>query len=427
MQIHVVRQGESLWGISQAYEVPPEQLIRANQITAPNRLVIGQTIVIPIWGSFHWVQPGEGLWHLSQLYHVSVQELANINQLENPSQIPIGLRLYIPHRQRPVIDLGAYLHTEITGSASSRVVNDDGEYLTYLPIFSYTVGPEGSLNTLNEQPIINAAYHRRVAPIMVIANIDSGRFSRELATRILTNEALQDRLLDEAIEIMDEKGYLGLDFDFEFLGAENRTRYNQFMRKASSKLRTKGYFLTCALPAKTSSNQTGILAAGHDYEELGETADFVYLMTYDWGWVEGPPMAVSPINEVRRVIEYAVSVMPREKVMMGIPLYGYDWKLPFVEGVTKAKAVLPQKAIERARKYQVPIKYDYTAQSPYFNYYDEQGIEHEVWFEDARSIQAKMDLVKAFNIRGYFNWALGFAFPQNWLLVQDNFRVRKRV
>lgn len=138
-------------------------------------------------------------------------------------------------------------------------------------------------------------------------------------------------------------------------------------------------------------------------------------------------MAVSPLPQVREVMEFATTVVPKDKIMMGIPLYGYDWTLPFVPGGKFAESISPQEAILRAVRYKARIEYDNVSQAPHYNYTDEQGRRHEVWFEDARSIQAKFNLVKELGIRGFFYWVLGNDFPQNWLLLQDNFVVRKRV
>ena len=113
--------------------------------------------------------------------------------------------------------------------------------------------------------------------------------------------------------------------------------------------------------------------------------------------------------------------------MMGIPLYGYDWTLPYVSGGQWARVVSPVRAVELALQYNARIEYDYVAQAPYFHYWDEQGREHVVWFEDARSIQAKFNLVKSLGIRGFFYWSVGPDFPQNWLLIEDNFTVVKQV
>lgn len=429
MQIHVVSPGESIWGIAQAYQVPYETIIEANKPPNPEQLVVGQAIIIPIAGRFHWIQPGESVWWLSQYYQVPVEQILRLNHIQFPQNIPVGYRLYIPndYRQKPEIDVGAYVDLQITGQESAQVVDAVGEHLTYLQIFSHKINRDGTLTPLDDQDIINTAYANQVVPLMVITNIEEGAFSTELATTVLASEELQNRLLDESLAIMDEKGYLGLDFDLEYLGAENRERYNQLMRKAKERLDERGYFLSSALAPQVEPGMEGVLYEGHDYAAHGEIADFVFLMTYEWGWTGGPPRAVAPINEVRRVIEYATSVMPNDKIMMGIPLYGYDWTLPFVPGETRARAIDHQEAIRLALRYNAAIEYDREAQSPYFTYYDEEGQEHEVWFEDARSIQAKFDLVKEFGLRGFYYWVLGWEFPQNWLLIEHNFVVNKRV
>ena len=427
MQIHVVRPGDSLWQISQAYGMPMEQIIEANELPNPNQLVVGQAMVIPIMGSYHWVAPGQSLSQISRLYNISEAELIRINRIANPNQLPVGLRLYIPPRPRPTVDVGAYIDLKITREGPEQVVDKVGEHLTFLPIFSYAVNRDGTLTGVDDQVTINAAYEDRVAPLMVVTNYEEGTFSTELATSILSSEELQDKVLDEALRIMREKGYLGLDFDFEYLGAENRERYNEFLRKAVAKLKPEGFFISVALAPKIAGDQVGVLYEGHDYQAIGQIVDFIFFMTYEWGWSGGPPMAVSPLNQVRRVMDYAVSVVPRDKIMMGIPLYGYDWTLPYVPGGPFARAVSHQRAIELAVQYNARIEYDPISQAPFFTYYDEQRREHIVWFDDARSIQAKFNLVKELGIRGFFYWVLGFEFPQNWLLIEDNFIVRKRV
>src|SRR5699024_9876725 len=107
-------------------------------------------------------------------------------------------------------------------------------------------------------------------------------------------------------------------------------------------------------------------------------------------------------------------------------LYGYDWTLPFIQGESFARALSPQQALQLAYEQQVEIEYDETAQAPFFHYTDEVGAEHIVWFEDARSIQAKFNLIKELGLKGIAYWKLGLSFPQNWLLLEDNFHVTKQ-
>jgi spore germination protein len=127
---------------------------------------------------------------------------------------------------------------------------------------------------------------------------------------------------------------------------------------------------------------------------------------------------------MRRVVEYARTVMPAEKIFLGFQIYARDWLLPHVKG-QEAETFSTQEAIARAIKYGASIQYDDTTQSPFFRYDDEQGRGHEVWFEDARSAQAKFDLAKEFNLRGISYWALGYPYPSNWSLLADNFNIKK--
>lgn len=136
-------------------------------------------------------------------------------------------------------------------------------------------------------------------------------------------------------------------------------------------------------------------------------------------------MAVAPINKVREVVEYAVTQIERDKIFMGIPNYGYNWTLPFVQGTSRAQSLSNVAAVELAGQVGAYIQFDTTAQAPFFNYYDEQWRQHEVWFEDARSIRAKLDLANAFGLWGVGYWNLMRYFPQNWLVLNALYNIRR--
>ena len=144
------------------------------------------------------------------------------------------------------------------------------------------------------------------------------------------------------------------------------------------------------------------------------------LMTYEWGYTYGPPMAVAPVNKVREVVEYAITKIPHEKINLGIPNYGYDWTLPFERGISKARTIGNVEAVQLAISYGVPIQFDNVSMSPYF-YYESNGFYHEVWFEDVRSLEAKFALVKEYQLRGLGYWQIMQLFRANWLLLSDTF------
>ncbi|WP_170292073.1 glycosyl hydrolase family 18 protein [Heliobacterium mobile] len=425
MLIHTVGPGENLYAISRRYGVSIDDTQRANLLPNPGQLIIGQSIVIPITAQSHTVRPGDTLFTLSQRYGVTPEALAQANNIPVTAPLIPGTVLRIPQRERTPIEVNAYL--EIMGERGRQITRDVGFFLTYMSFFSYQVRANGDLVPINDQTVINEALNQRVAPLMVITNFAEGTFSSEIARAVFTDQTAQNRLFDNIESTLRTKGYRGLNIDFEYIFPEDRELYNQFLRRVVARFRPQGYLLCTAVAPKTSGTQTGTLYEAHDYPVHGQLMDFVILMTYEWGWSGGPPLAVAPVPQVRQVLDYATTVIPANKIMMGMPLYGYDWVLPYVPGGQWARSISPQEAIRLALRYNAAIQYDPRSQAPFFNYYDEQGREHIVWFEDARSAQAKFDLVKAYNLRGVSYWVLGGDFPQNWILLADNFTIRKIV
>ncbi|MDF2557439.1 MAG: spore gernimation protein [Bacillales bacterium] len=428
MQIHVVRQNESLTSIAELYRTTAQAITVSNQLPNPNDLVVGQALVIPIVGSFYWVQPGDSLYNIGLQNQISYLKIAEINGI-NPNQIlNVGTRLYLPPRPKTTAEFNGYI--EPRGSQVSATLEqsarETGPFLTYLAPFSYEASRTGDLKPplLNNFPAI--AKQNREILIMVITNKENDQFNADVAHILLTDPKIQDHFLNQIVETATKNGFRDIHFDFEYLRPADKEAYNTFLRKAKNIFKPKGWLISTALAPKTSTEQVGQWYEAHDYRAHGEIVDFVVIMTYEWGYSGGPPMAVSPIDQVRRVIKYAVSQIPSNKIMMGQNLYGYDWTLPYTPG-TIAKALSPQNAIGIAAQKNVKINYDLKAQAPNFQYQGSDGKQHIVWFEDARSIQAKFNLIKEFRLRGMSYWKLGLSFPQNWLLISENFHVEKKI
>lgn len=424
MIIHVVRPGDSIYSIARSYGVAYPQIISDNEITNPDALVPGQTIVIMADTIPHTVTRGQSLYTIAQAYRVPINDLIAANpQLEDPSMLSIGQVVRIPTQTRKLgtIYVNGYAFPNISVDVLERTL----PYLTYLSIFSHQVRPDGSLTEINDTPLIEAAYRAGVAPIMVITNIEEGAsFSSELANEILSNEEVQEILIDNILATLQEKSYFGLDIDFEYIFQDDRQKYNEFVRKVAERIRPLGYVLTTALAPKTSGDQPGLLYEAHDYPVHGMLVDHVILMTYEWGYTFSAPMAVSPVNQVRRVLSYATSVIPGSKILMGMPNYGYDWTLPYTQG-TAARTVTNTGAVDIAVERGTTIQYDSTAQAPFFYYNDNTGRRHVIWFDDARSIQARLRLVSEYNLGGVSYWTINRFFPQNWLMLKSMYNIRK--
>ena len=372
------------------------------------------------------VQQGDTVDSIAAAFGVNVWTIIEDNQIVFPYALAIGQALFI--------DLGTRLPTgslRVSGYAypfiSEWVLEQTLPYLSELPIFSYGFTTTGELvpPKLPEDWMINMAKEYGTLPILTLTPFDeTGNFSNFLISQVVNNQAAIDTLIGNLITVMYQMGYVGVDIDFEYILAEDRDAFTEFVRQVAEQMRANGFHTSIALAPKTSADQKGVLYEGKDYRALGEIVDHALIMTYEWGYTYGPPMAVAPLNQVRRVVEYAVTEIVPEKLDLGIPNYGYDWPLPYERGVTAATPIGNVQAVQIAIEQGVPIQFDELAQSPFFTY-ESAGIQHEVWFEDVRSIQQKFELIKEFGLGGCGYWQIMRWWRANWRLLYKNFYVEK--
>ncbi len=379
--------------------------------------------------SIYVVSPGDTVDMIANQNALDVNQIILDNQLVYPYELAVGQALYLQEGRRDAtrsIAVSGYVYPFI----SQWVLEQTLPFLSELPVFSYGFTYSGELIApyINEDRLIQAAQKESVLPVLTLTPLDeNGRFNNNLITSVVNNPVYKKKLLDQLVETMLRKGYQGVDIDFEYILAEDRDAFTNFVREVTEVMHAYGFHSSVALAPKTSADQQGLLYAGKDYRGLGEAADHVLLMTYEWGYTYGPPMAVAPIPQVRRVVEYALTEIPAYKIDLGIPNYGYDWPLPYERGVTAATTLGNIQAVRLAIQYGVPILFDEQAQSPHFHYQDEQGVEHEVWFEDVRSMQAKFHLISEYDLRGCGYWQIMQWFRANWLLLREQFDIEKFV
>lgn len=425
MIIHVVQPGDTIYSIARQYNASPQKIITDNELQNPNELVVGQTLVILIPDQVYTVQTGDTLESIAQRYETTVLELLQYNpQIAYADAIFPGeqITISLSEEKRGPIRVIGYAYPSIDRTVLMKTL----PYLTFLTIFTYGITSEGDLIGIDDEELINIARDYGVAPLMLISTLtEEGIFSNQLAHIILNDQEVQNNLIENIVRNMEEKQYYGLDIDFEYVLPEDREKFVAFVQNVRDRLEQEGYPVLTALAPKVSSNQPGLLYEAHDYSALGEASDRVLLMTYEWGYTYGPAMAVAPVNRVREVLDYAVTEIPREKIYMGIPNYGYDFILPYVQGVSRADSVSNVEAVQLAEEVGVPIQYDEVAQSPFFIYYDNQGRQHQVWFEDARSIEAKLDLFSEYGFLGVGYWNIMRYFPQNWLVLNSLYDIEK--
>lgn len=415
MIIHTVKEGETLFRISEIYGVNQFDVANYNSIAPPYRIIAGQSIIILDVDRVYTAVSGDSIYSVSRRFSVSVKAIYRNNPyLIGQSYLEPGTRIILSYKEnkRGAISVNGYAYPNI----SDNNLNYALKYLTYLSPFTFSVTEEGSLSAMDDGALIDAAAENGVKCLLSVSNLaQTGGFSSELSDSVLSSPSAVRRLISEISAKMNS--YSGVDMDFEYIYGQSSDAYASLLGELSGTLNPDGKLVVAAVAPKTSASQSGVLYEGHDYRQIGYNANRVFLMTYEWGYTYGPPMAVAPIGSVRRVVSYAVSEIEQSKLWLGIPNYGYDWTLPYVSGASRAGTVSNIGALSLAARYNAPIIFDESSQAPFFNYTDDFGRMHEVWFEDAKSILAKLDLLTEFHLTGVGIWNIMYSFPALYTLL----------
>lgn len=423
MIIHVVSYGETIYSIARRYGVDPTRLAVDNGVSVSGELAVGQTLAVRFPRQLYSVQAGDTLEKVAQRFGVTVRQLYRRNyQLGGQPNLTPGEVLVISYEEEKLgtITTNGYAYPYV----ERRLLDAALPYMSCLTPFTYGLTAQGGLLPLEDGNLLWAAQALGSVSLLHLSSMtEDGQFSNQRSGMILSDPALQKTLIQEVTAMVDRRGYRGVDVDFEFVLPEQRQAYVDFVAAMREAMAPRGYPVLVALAPKTYAQQPGLLYEAHDYRGLGAAADFVLLMTYEWGYTYGPPMAVAPLPQVRAVLDYAVTEIPSSKIFLGIPNYGYDWPLPFRQGETKARSISNQEAVTIAVKYGAEIQFDWEAQTPFFYYTAEDGQQHMVWFEDGRSMEAKLRLVAEYGFHGAGYWNLMRPFPQGWTVLDGLYEV----
>lgn len=415
--IHAVRPGDSLEKISKQYGMKQKEIAKLNGLAKNARLVLGQAVLLP--GSTYIVQPGESVREIARRHAIKEESLMRYNGLKSRA-IRAGQKLKIPRPPKTTIWVGSYFLPK-NKYYNDWILGYYGKSMSGVFMFEYGVDPQGNLKMLETNQARIISWRKDLTPYATITNLSAKGFDPELARRLMGNRWIRQKFISNIHSLLHYAHYKGVVIDFEQLKPQDRTYLNTFMKELAAKLHPSGMQVLIAVPP-LQGDKKPIYAAAYDYKTLGKYVDRIFLMTYDWHWPGGPSGPIAPINRVRETLDYAVSVVPRSKLLLGIPHYAYDWTISGKNRTGTAYSV--QKAIDLYIGYESPIYYDEVAASPRFRYVDRKGALHEVWFEDPRSLLAKFRLIKEYRLAGAGAWHLGLTMPQTEEILVEEFNVR---
>lgn len=283
-------------------------------------------------------------------------------------------------------------------------------FVDIVAFFNYMTDGRGNLTGQPVSEGVNLAKKKGIKTLMLVHNFHDCIIDKDIAHEVLSGAENRSNLTKNILSLIKKNSFDGVNIDLECVPPGDRAFYNAFLVELKEKLKPYGYILTVSIPAKTWDNPAREWSGAYDYRFIGKTADLVTLMTYDEHWSGGEPGPIASLPWVQQVLDYAVNTIPKNKILMGVAAYGYDWSPGGVRTVRWSEA----EAL--AAKYG-GVRWDDRYSSPYFVYCDEKGTKHEVWYENEYSMGLKLDLVNSYNIAGIGVWRLGFEDDDFWETV----------
>lgn len=405
MYITVVQPGESLAQVAARTRVTPASILSLNGLRS-EAVTSGQALLIQ--SNAYYVQAGDTFESISRATGLSVQQLERANPGAARSLYQ-GRRLILPRPQKIQGEASAYMPITDPTVKVESLRSWEGA-LNWVPIFSYNVAPDGTIEEPEDALALRETWAINAAPLLCITNYrQGGVFDPNIARSLLTDPNFRTPAINTIVAKMNEKAYAGVDSDIEMVPEDLAQAYVDFLRDLKAAM-GPGKLLSAAI-APSYGDRTLAASLGHDYRGIGSVCDRVFLMNYDFNWVGGPPGPHITINQERRVLQHALNTIPDWKIINGVETTAYDWTLPDT-AENMASPMADDDAVALAMQKQATITYDAEAEAPSFHYWDDQGSEHVVWFEDARSIMAKINLMRTLGVRNIGYWMAGHVNTQ---------------
>lgn len=303
-------------------------------------------------------------------------------------------------------------------STSLDTVKTRANHMDQVVVFGYGFDQQGNL--IGQDHLIVRGLTGKQKRVLLFGNLTGGAFNKETAHAILTDPAVQDRAVKNIIDKARSLDAAGVQIDFENIALTDRDAYTAFLKRLKQDLQPHDMHLSIAAAAKTHDSRTG-WGGATDYAAIGRIVDYFYIMAYDEHWRGGEPGPVASLPWVEKVIRYAISVMPSQKIVLGVPFYGYEWGADAKADSKLNRAYSSSRMIRRVAEFGATPKWDPVAGEYVATYKTDDG-ERIAWWPDQRSVEAKLKLAYQYNLKGVAPWRLGFE-PDNWWEQIGAFRI----
>lgn len=425
MEIYIVKQGDTLQSIADMFGLPVEKLAQDNGLEPRDDLLSGQNIIVAHPLQLYTVRDGDTLSDIASRFNVSViQLLINNPFLSDREYIYPGETLIISYDTSK----GRIItHGNTTPNIDERTLRKTLPFLSYISILNYTATEDGDIIThYDDTNIIEISKAYGVVPLMLLTTLTlQGEANINIIYSILLSDEFQNRIIENLLRILREKGYSGVNISFENISASNISLYENYFSKIAGRLTEEGYqvFLTANPNLTTIGDE--VIFERVDYSGLSNLAQNIIFMSYEWAERYITPSPISSYHQTDTFLSYVLNNIPAEKVIIGVATIGYDWELPYVPRITNVYSLSFGRAVELSRNVGATINYDELSQTPYFRYTAGDNVEHIVWYIDSSSINATLNLVSKYGLGGISVWNITIFNPQLWLIIASQFEIEK--
>jgi peptidoglycan-N-acetylglucosamine deacetylase len=259
--------------------------------------------------------------------------------------------------------------------------------------------------------VLQIARSNNLNILPVLQNAQQSDFDPKRVHIFLTNPALQDRVITQLKIWLVKNRFQGINVDFENMPESDYKLYVPFLRRLKAALAPQNLLVSVDIEAKKTPL---------DWKEVASVCDFVVVMAYDEHASVGAPGPIASMDWYRGVLQKATQAIPRDKLVMGLANYAYDW----TEGQDWAEPMTYQGALVRATRFRPGesprqiVDFDDLALNPTFRYVDDAGKNHEVWFLDGVTAANQWMIAQAYGLRGVAVWVLGSSDPSLWTFIR---------
>lgn len=276
--------------------------------------------------------------------------------------------------------------------------------LTGIVPFWYTIHRTGAITGAADPQVMRFAEKNHLWVFALIQNMNGSAVYHAL----LNDPVAARQAIDQMLSLCESEGFDGVNLDFEGIAPADRQAYTNFVAALSQQLHAYGYYVTLSVPAETQDEPQNGWTGAYDYKALAKNADLLMIMAYDQHSTDSTPGTIASSGWVGKVARYATATVPPSKLILGIPVYGYDWAAG-----QSAIALSYSQAVALADQF-----HGGNLTSDHFSY-TQGGVQHQVWYENALTFDHKVSLAVGYDLRGIVLWRLGIEDPRIWQELGD--------